>query len=197
MSWLAANWWRAVAMTALAALAWQTLRIEGFLLMPGLKADLRAARAATDAEAAAHRRTKETYRLAQQEAARLEGARLMRVQAQQQEITDHVRQDLSERLAAARARYDALADAERLRGASRGTGADGAAAGLPVPGAPDAAGRAHEAACAAGLSLPERWHATEQAIQLDALIEWLSDQLRVPVNDAPQPTSSSNPEVHP
>lgn len=193
MSWLAGNWWRAVAMAALAALAWQTLRIEGFLLMPGFKADLRAARAATDAEAAAHSRTKETYRLAQQEAARLEGARLMRVQAQQQEITDHVRQDLSERLAAARARFDALADADGLRGPSRGTGADGAAEGLAVPGAPGAAGRAHEAACAAGLSLPERWHATEQAIQLDALIDWLSDQLRVPINDAPQPTPSSNP----
>lgn len=195
MSWLAGNWWRAVALAALAAFTWQTVRIEGFLVVPGLKADLSAARAATESEAAAHRRTKDTYRLAQQEAARLEGMRLMRVQAQQQEITDHVRQDLSERLAAARARYDALADADGLRGPSRGTGADGAAEGLAVPGAPVAAGRAYEAACAAGLSLPERWHATEQALQLDALIDWLSDQLRVPINDAPQPVPLPTSEV--
>ncbi len=197
MSWLAADWWRAVALAALAALTWQTVRIEGFLVVPGLKADLSAARAATESEAAAHRRTKDTYRLAQQEAARLEGMRLMRVKAQQQEITDHVRQDLSERLSAARARYDALARAERLRGPSPRAGADGAAPGIAVPGTAVATGRADEAACAAGLSLPERWHATEQAIQLDALIDWLSDQLRVPVNDAPAPSSSSNPEVHP
>lgn len=193
MSWLAANWWRAVALAALAALTWQTVRIEGFLLVPGLKADLTAARAATESEAAAHRGTKDTYRLAQQEAARLEGMRLMRVQAQQQEITDHVRQDLSERLAAARARYDALLRAERLRGPSPGAGAEGEASGIAVPGVSGAAGRADEAACAAGLSLPERWHATEQALQLDGLIDWLSDQLRVPINDAPQPTPSSNP----
>lgn len=183
-----------LAVVALAGLAVQTVRIEGALcrqvelgekpacVIQGfkqqisvLRIDLDKVRRDRELEAASHRQTKDSYRAAQAEAEQLERERLARVSAQQKEITDEVAADFERRLADARAR------AERLRGkaAASGAGAAGARPGQPMPGAGDAAGRADEAARDPGLSLDERLIATEQALQLDALIDWLERQAKV------------------
>lgn len=133
------------------------------------------------AEVAAHVQTKKTYREAQAAAQRLEAKRLARVTAQQQEITDEVVADYRRRIA------DARAHAERLREQARARAA-GSPGAVGVPGAGDAAGGADQAA--GDRRLPEltdaelEWRliATEQAIQLDELINWTLRQAGVEVN---------------
>ena len=143
-------------------------------------------------ERLAHRKTKFAYRLAQAQAAKLEAQRIERVKIEQQEITDDVTKAYSFRLADARAR------AERLRGeiGRAGKHPTGAAGGEPVPGTGAAAGRADEAPADPGLPAPSvdelawRLVATEQAIQLDELINWVERQAAVAVN-APLRTGSA------
>lgn len=154
----------------------QTIRIEGFWFIRGykdrvavLRIDLDAARAERDAEAARHLATKQAYREAQAEAARLEKARLASVLAQQKDITDAISADYSKRLAAARAAADRLR-AEALQGRSGSAGSPGSQS---VPGMACAAGGTDEAPCGDGLSDAQRLIATEQAIQLDSLITWV------------------------
>lgn len=125
-------------------------------------------------EASNHRQTKTNYRTAQATAARLEAQRLAAATARQEGITDAVKQDYAARLAALRARY------ERLRAQSR-AGAAGTASGIAVPGIPETPGRADGAADirlagADGLEPGERLRAAEQALQLDALIDWVERQ---------------------
>ncbi|MBN9504938.1 MAG: hypothetical protein J0I69_02835 [Altererythrobacter sp.] len=146
-------------------------------------------------ERAAHQATKETYRRAQAEAARLDAERLARVQSEQQEITDAITADYRARLA------DARAVAQRLRDqlARAGERAAGPGGGEPVPATGATAGGAAEAAgdnrlpiCRTAplledertlspLDLDWRLTATEQAIQLDALIDWVERQAAVSV----------------
>jgi len=73
-----------------------------------------------------HSATKQAYRDAQEEAARMEAERIARVVEIQERITDEVRQDYSRDIAALRARAD------RLRREAR-AGAGGASGGLQVP----------------------------------------------------------------
>lgn len=125
-----------------------------------------------------HRQTKANFRAAQARAAQLEAERLLRVEREQQEITDEVTADYRRRLADARAR------AEQLRAEPGRTGEHpaGAADRDRLPAAGDAAGRADGAAAHPGLSDYERLVATEQAIQLDALISWVERQAGIEVN---------------
>lgn len=194
MNLLGGNLWRAPAIAAVAALAWQTVQIEGLLFISGLKPQLEDARLQLAKERAAHEATKETYTNAQKEAGRIEAERLVAAVLKQQEITDHVRTDFAQQLDAARARYAALA-AGGVRREIGGAGVAGAAGSLAVPGAAGAAGRADEAASADGLSLAESWRATEQALQLDALIIWLERQAEaapVPPRASAQPLTSKD-----
>lgn len=194
MNLLGGNLWRAAAIAALASAAWQTVQIEGLLFVPGLKPQLADARLQLAKERAAHQATKETYTNAQREAGRLEAERLVAAVLKQQEITDHVRTDFAQQLDAARARYAARAGG-RVRPDGSGAGPAGAAGGLAVPGAAGAAGRADETAISDGLSLAERWRATEQALQLDALIIWLQRQVEaapVPPRASAQPLTSKD-----
>lgn len=182
---------RALAALLLAAVLFgfvQTVRIDGLRVWPlsidGLERRLAAMTGARDAEAAAHRATNEGYRNAQATAAARDAQRIARVKAEQKEISDEEVADYERRLA------DARAAAERLRRelAAR-AGASGAAGGVVLPGAGAAAGGA--AAPAAGDRLPGaageaagdeigwRLIATEQAIQLDALIRWNRRQAAV------------------
>ena len=126
-------------------------------------------------EAGNHRQTKDHYRAAQAEAARLDAERIAQAEARNQEINDAVSKDHARRLAALRAEY------RRLLAQAR-AGAVGAADGIAVPGVPPAAGGAAEAADirlagAAGLDTGERLTAAEQALQLDALIDWIEVHL--------------------
>lgn len=160
-------------------LVWQLMFVA-----PSLRDDLRGARKAGEvlagrlvAEKSAHQQTKADYRKAQAEAGRLEQARLARVKAQQQEITDEVVADFERRIADARARAGELRDEALAR-----AGADGAAGGERVPAAGDAAGRTDEAPGDRGFPAAERLIATEQAIQLDELISWVERQFGIEIN---------------
>lgn len=200
---IAAKIYGALAIGAIVVAGAQTLRIEGALcrdaaageyskcVITGFRQQVSDRDLKIDdltvklfAESAAHRQTKIDYRVAQENAAELEQARLARVKAQQQEITHDIVADYRRRLADARAR------AEQLRGETAGAGerAGGAADRERVPAAGDAAGRADEAPGDRGLPLAPandldwRLTATEQAIQLNALIDWVAQQFAVPVN---------------
>lgn len=161
---------------------------------PGLRRERDQARAATgraiaerNAERTAHVMTKRTYRTAQMEAARKDQARLVRVAAQQEDISDEAVQTLARRHAAARAH------AERLRQyASAGKPAACAGGTEQLPAVPAAAAGTDQAA---GAKLPAspsdiapsdidwRLTAQEQAEQLDVLIDWIISQAGVPVNE--------------
>ncbi len=127
-------------------------------------------------ERAAHSATVANYRAAAEQARRADAANAARVQAEQAQINQRSKHDFESRIAAARA-----AD-QRLRGnqaAATGSGVGGTA---PVPRLPAAAGRVAQAAGDYRLSDRERLTATEQAIQLDALIDWVAAQTRIRID---------------
>lgn len=163
-----------------AALGWQVWTAAG------LRHQLARAVAATAAERASHQRTKDLYRMAQETARRMEAQRALRVATEQRRITDEVESDYRARLAAARDL------AGRLRAEAR-TRTDRAPGGQPVPAVPATPG-GPDAPTGDGLPDPDeidwRLKATEQAIQLDALITWVGQQGRVVVNEG---QSSSEP----
>lgn len=177
---VAAKIFAAIAVALLLATAVQTVRLEGLSIWPvsieGWKPKAERLAQERDDERAAHQQTKRTYVDAQRAAAELEAARLARVRSEQQEITDEVAADYRARLAAARTDY------ERLRDALARAGAGSAPGDEPVPAASDAARRSVEAAGDRGFSLEQRLIATEQAIQLDALIDWVEAQAAVAVD---------------
>lgn len=180
----------------------QTIRIEGVwcsdvdpgekpaCIMRGFKKeiqvieiDLIAATARAEAEAAKHKATKQAYRDAQEEAARMEADRLARVVAEQQEITSEVEADYRQRIAALRTR------AERLRTqaeAARGSGAAGSPGDVQLPEAGDPTSGTDAAPRCDRIPAPDpltdircREIAEQQATQLDALISWVERQFRV------------------
>lgn len=157
----------AIALALFAALCWHQ--------WGHYKHQAEALRADLNTEVAAHRQTKAAYRAAQQAAEEAETARLARVKAQQEKITDDVSQDYSRRLAALRTRYD------RMR-AQSGTRADSAPGRVTVSGLPDAASGIDEAPGSDRFSLDRRMTASQQALQLDALIDWVERQAGVVPN---------------
>jgi hypothetical protein len=184
--------WRHAAIAMLGAIcAAQLIWIEPALRdrIADRTAERDTARQERDDERAAHRQTKTDYREAQAEAARQEQKRIERVKAEQQEITDAVEADYRRQLAGLHAR------AERLREELRaGTGAAGAGGSIAVSGLSTATGRTAEAAgdrgfpAAFGRSPAEQLErdviATGQAIQLNALIDWLLAQAAIDPNAA-------------
>lgn len=186
-------WWVAIGAIILAALAiagLQTARLEGFKLWPismtGWIETAKTAESERDAEKKAHKQTKTDYRAAQAKAAELERQRLARVRRQQQEISDAIEADYTARLADARAR------AERLRQELRARDAAGGSRGpVEVPGL-SVARRGNAAATAdPRLPSPDRTEAeqlerdlvaTEQALQLNALIDWILKQSAIDPN---------------
>jgi len=190
---------------ALAFLAFamvQTVRIEGVwcsdaapgekpaCIMRGFKQevqvieiDLAEAEANWRAEVATHKATKQAYRDAQEEAARMQAEAIERVVAKQESITDEVREDYQQRIAALRARADRL---RREAEAGAGSGSAGSAYPVRVPLAGDTAARTDEAPDCAAIPAPDamteircREIAEQQAMQLDALITWVQRQMGV------------------
>lgn len=148
-----------------------------------IRIDLAEAEAYGRAEAAKHKATKQAYRDAQEEAARIQAAAIERVVARQEEVTDEVRADYQQRIAALRARADRL---RRQTEADRGSGAAGPAYPVRVPLAGEAATGTDAAPDCAAFPAPDlnteircREIAEQQATQLDALIDWVSRQLSV------------------
>lgn len=190
-AWLIEKPVRLLVAVLLLALAWQLL-----IVGPDLRGERDTARAAAASEAKAHRETKNSYRLAQIEARKLEAARIARVGAQQQEITDEVVETFESRLAAAHARAGDLAQQLREAGGT-GKRVAGATGPVGVPGTGDSAGAAAQATGDRGLPSPVAagWGrspeeqlerdlvATEQALQLDALIDWVERQAAIDVNE--------------
>ncbi|RIA44062.1 hypothetical protein DFR49_2298 [Hephaestia caeni] len=135
-------------------------------------------------ERAAHQQTVASYWAAATEASRKDAANRQRVDAEQNRISKEITDDYEARIADVRAR------AERLRRDAEARAGDRADA--PVPAAGAAAGGADEAACedrlpAAGLGLDDALVATEQAIQLDELINWVEAQARVDIGNEAAP----------
>lgn len=192
----------AVVLAAVALFAViQTIRIEGVwcnddpdkpsCIIRGFKQELQITRislaeaeANHRAEVAKHKATKQAYRDAQEEAARMQAEAIERVVAKQEKITDAVRQDYQQRIAALRARAD------RLRAQ-----AEAAAGGTSAAGAPDHVRLPQDGSAARGIDDPARCQeipardieteitcreiAEAQATQLEALIAWVEKQLGV------------------
>ena len=161
-----------------------------FLLDPHLRGERDEARAQFVAEKKAHDQTIADFVEASHEAERRQAANVERVQAEQVDITERIEHDYETRVADLRARAGALA--ERLRNpATVDPGASGEA-GLPGSGT-TARGLAETAGdhrlSASGfacdpLTLEQRLIASEQAVQLDALISWNIEQAAVATSPA-------------
>ncbi|MES2903996.1 MAG: hypothetical protein V4696_07410 [Pseudomonadota bacterium] len=157
--WLFAEWYRPV-MLALALFAgFQMLRAGNW----EEKANSETAHA--DAIQAAFDETVEDYRQASEAAQRAAVANVERVEAEQERITENVTTDYRARIADARARY------ERLRAQARSNSGSPDATGMPS--ASDPASGIDGATEPNGLSDAERLEATEIALRLEALQDWV------------------------
>lgn len=130
-------------------------------------------------ERAAHAATAANYRTAAEQARRQDAENAARVRAEQAAINQRSAHDLESRLAAARAA------AERLRRDNETAAADsGGRRAAPVPDLSAAARGTAQAAGEDRLPHADRLIATEQAIQLDELINWVRRQGDVRVDDS-------------
>ena len=125
-------------------------------------------------EQQAHARTVANYRAAAETARRADAANRDRVVAAQQNINERTIDDYDVRLADARALADRVRREAGAAATDRGTGR-----ATPLPAAGAAARAADGATAQDRLPLDDRLIATEQAIQLDALIKWVRAQAAV------------------
>lgn len=126
-------------------------------------------------EATAHAKTEINYRRASDEARMRDAANVARVKRDQRVIDERIQHDFETRLADARAR------ARRLHQAGTSASDPGRGRSAPMPGFPASAGEASHAADQDGLPPADALIATEQAIQLDALIKWVRAQSSINV----------------
>jgi len=118
------------------------------------------------------------YRAAADRARAADQANAERVAAEQRAINERTTDDFEARLAAARA------DARRLRESTQAATDPGAGRSASLPALPTPARGAAEAAVEDGLPQSDALTATEQAIQLDELIQWVRRQAAVDNNPA-------------
>jgi type IV secretory pathway VirJ component len=115
--------------------------------------------------------TVSNYRVAAGQAEAADRANAERVAAEQQTINERTSNDFEARLAAASAL------AQRLRGQTASAAADSGRRGAaPMPTLPASPGGPAQTAGQDRLPLADAELATEQAIQLDELIEWVKAQ---------------------
>lgn len=130
-----------------------------------------------DAGQVAHLQTLASYRAAAEQARRNDVANAERVLGEQAKINQETKNGLERRLAGARA--------GRLQRNSEAAGDPRRGGAAPVPGiSAPAVGVAH-ASVEDRLPRSERLMATEQAIQLDELIDWVRKQHSVDPNAEP------------
>ena len=132
------------------------------------------------AEQTVHAGTIANIRAAAEQARRADLANLARVKSEQAAINERISDDFAQRLALARA-----AAGRMRREGSRPAGGAGAGNGAAMPVAAASPGSASQAAGEDGFPLADRLIATEQAIQLDALIAWVRAQASVDPDGAP------------
>lgn len=159
---------------------------------PALRRARADAIAARDKERAAHQATIANYGAAALAAERTRQATNTRVSAEQAGITERVENDYQARLASLRGRADRLA--QQLRSASTGeySGAPGDAhlsdagqatgGAVAAPACPRLPAASSGSASSGALNLRERVIASEQALQLDTLIDWVEAQAAVRTN---------------
>ena len=184
LKWLFSDWRNGPLV--LCALMWAA---HALLIAPKLRADIATltderdrAQMQTGAVRAAFAGTVANYRAAAATAELAARANVARVEAEQAAITQEITDAYEDRLAAARARADEL-----RRAAGRAAVDTGSAYAADLPGSGATTGSADQASgdprlsatgdivCPAGrvcLTIDEALIATEQAIQLDALIDW-------------------------
>lgn len=148
---------------------WWAVPIAGLLIWALiLRGDLADARADLGAEQAAHRTSALNWRIATATALAADLQNRLAKERAQAEESRRIADDYEARIADARARAAAVG----LRG--QAAAADPGGGGKPaVPGVPDPARVADAAAGENRLSAADALIATEQAIQLDALIGWV------------------------
>lgn len=128
------------------------------------------------AERAAHSASVANYRAAAERARSADAANAARVKVEQRTINERTKHEFEARIAAVRMAAGSVRRDQRTSAHSRNRG-DAA-----VPRIPPAAGGIVETARGDGLSQSERLTATEQAIQLDQLIQWVRAQAAVEVS---------------
>lgn len=137
-------------------------------------------------EQAAHRQTELNVRRAADAARAADQANADRVRREQAAINQETTNDLEARFADARARASDLRSDRVRRQAGAAASHSGGGRATPVPGVPPAAGGVGQAARQDRLSDSDALTATEQAIQLDELIKWVTRQTGVDPN-TPRP----------
>lgn len=154
---------------------WWAIPIAGLLIWSLiLRGDLATARADLAAEQAAHRASALNWQMATAAALAADLEHRLAQERRQAEESRRIADDFEARIADARAR--AAAAGMRAQAAAADQGGGG---GAPVPGLSDPARVADAAAGQDRLSAADALIATEQAIQLDALIGWVEAQARV------------------
>lgn len=148
--------WQSAALALLVACAWLWRANNG--LHDSLKA-----------ERARYAETVASFKKAQADAEAVQAHNLVRVAKAQKDITDETLDDYNRRVADLRARYKRLLE-QGNRSASGNAG---------LPAVPNATSGTDAAAQQDGLSSADALTASEQALQLDALITWVERQAKV------------------
>lgn len=124
---------------------------------------------AIKAERAAHVQTVANFKKAQADAEAKQAHNLARVAKAQKDVTDETLDDYNRRVADLRERYKRL-QSQGNRSATRDP---------DLPAVPGTAARLDEAPRENGLPSPDALIASEQALQLDALITWNERQAKI------------------
>ncbi|MBV1917596.1 MAG: hypothetical protein KUG65_06000 [Sphingomonadaceae bacterium] len=179
--WLTEDWRNGpLAMLAILAAA------HIFIIDPGLREKRDGWRGKYAAENKAHNQTIADFVQASHEAEQRQEANVARVEAEQAQITERIEHDYQTRIAALHARAANIAERLRSGQTAIDTGTPGdvdlSGSGPPARGSVAATGDSGLSASAPScdpMSLEQRVIASEQAIQLDALIDWNLEQLSV------------------
>lgn len=127
----------------------------------------------SSAERSAHQKTISNFETASEQARRRDAENALRVHEEQDAITKEIVDDYEAELGRARARV------EQLRANATDRTVAGSGNAPIVPGIPNATEDAAEAANQNRLPVADALIATEQALQLDALIRWVEAQAGV------------------
>jgi hypothetical protein len=163
------RFWREgmVALLVLACGA-QELRVRG------LKFELQESRQQTRDEKAAHRLTITNVKAAAEKARADDAAHARRVERDQTIVSEEVSRDYQDQLVDLRSRYDAL----RVRLGKTPTNS-GSSGGEAVPGLSGSSARSDGAAGQDGLPSEDALAASEIALRLKALQDWMIGQLGI------------------
>lgn len=164
LGFIAKHPWQSAAVLLLALSAWLWRANNG--LHDSLKA-----------ERAAHAQTVANFKKAQADAEAVQAHNLARVAKAQKDVTDETLDDYNRRVADLRARYKRLLD----------QGNRSASGNPDLPAVPNATSGTDAAAQQDGLSSADALTASEQALQLDALITWVERQAKVETSPGENP----------